>query len=58
MEEAIGIKRLTNQPLLISCGFITAIEDCRGELCRIGGVGGALVERDEVVWKEGSPTLL
>ena len=58
MEEGIGIERLTNQPLLISGGSITAIEDCRCVLSRVGGVGGALIERDEVVWEEGSPTLL
>ena len=58
MEEGIEIERLTNHPLLISCGFITAIEDCRGVLSRVGGVGGALFDRDKVVWEKGSGPLL
>ena len=60
MEEGvgIGIGGLTNRPLLISCGVITAIEDCGSVLSQVCGVWGALIERDEVIWEEGSRALL
>jgi len=49
---------LTNRPLFISCGVITTIEDCGSVLSQEHGVRSALLDRDEVVWEEGSRALL